>query len=755
MDTVSPTTDFFKHIIVKARKENLDVEHIFKKWSLKVFEYGKDVTEQAKDAQYDLTQTKVVGEDKWGVEKSTQLLRMATEQLTKGNLNQIQNLIEVSGIEIIETPEPGVLKVWGKARTKELTKENNWKAHTEFNNKVLKGEIIARKKEGDTTPKMSYGEVEGDTTPRTTTDIPTTDIPTTVTTTKDTTKETISGNPYKDIEDTSRGTISTICGTGICADDKKSYFDDKNGEISEIFEVVRECDGGQSGEIFEIFEVVREFGPKNPAEFRSAQIDEIFKDAENIGQKDGEISKKFEVVREFPSRLTIPKGGLSEVVRKLTEESEDGCPLDYVDGGKMVYFNAGQGGKFRKFDIFLDAEIILIFFSKIVSKGLYRKSVDFVPVHRSFWKSFDNRYKAHLNWLVRHDFIEIDDSYSAGNLTEEKWSKGYRIKNVTEFEEYEVKSPKLMKKMSQPIEIEVDTVTEAMKNKVSSFSLNLTCAEGWVDLHDFPNIQGDDVMTREQRVTLQRHIEKIKLKKLTDLELVKGSMHRTPIEDVGGRLMFRGRSSSLMTSMPSSLRKSCVKLNGEGVDELDIRCAQPSFLATIFAHWNFSETDLRHFPWFHNFSDFNSAKDDEISTLNDVLTSSETDFYLYFTDRWKEKYGTEITRSEMKVKMYGVMFANKYQLQPDMTELFSSTFPILFNFIFELLRCRRIPLWKVLQGLESTIVLDNMVPRILSECPEVDFFTVHDSIVFPKSAKPNIEKIFYSTLDLFGIPRVK
>ena len=716
MNTVEPTTDFFKHIILKARKDNLDVEHIFEKWGLKVFEYGKDVTEQAKDAQYDLTQAKVMGDDKWSTEKSTQLLRMATEQLTKGNPNQIKNLIEVLGVEIIEITEPGNFKVWGKVKTQELTKETNWKAHTNFNNKVLMGKIIARKKEGDTTPR------------------------------------TTTGNPTKDIKDTTRGTISTICGREICANDNKSYFDDKNGEISEISEVVGKVPNSQSGEISEISEVVGKFDLKNPAEFRSAQIDEIFKDAENIGQKDGEISKKFEVVGNFFSRLSIPKGGFSEVVGKLTEEAKDGCPLDYVDGGRMVYFNSG---KERKFDIFLDSEIILIFFSKIVSKGLYRKSVDFVPIHRSFWKSFDNRYKAHLNWLVRHDYIEVDESYSAGNLTEEKWSKGYRIKNVTEFEEYEVKSPKLMRKVSQPIEVEVDTVTEAMRNKVSSFSLNLTCAEGWVDSHDFSNIQGDEVMTRDQRVTLQRHIEKIKLKKLTDLELVKGSMHRTPIEDVGGRLMFRGRLTSLMTSMPSSLRKSCVKLNGESVDELDIRCAQPSFLATIFAHWNFSEADLRHFPWFHKFSDFNAAKEDEISALNGILTSPETDFYLYFTDRWKEKYGTEITRSEMKTKMYGVMFANKYQLQPDMTELFSSTFPILFNFIFELLRCRRIPLWKVLQGLESTIVLDNMVPRILSECPEVDFFTVHDSIVFPKSAKSDIETIFYSTLDSFGIPRVK
>lgn len=439
--------------------------------------------------------------------------------------------------------------------------------------------------------------------------------------------------------------------------------------------------------------------------------------------------------------IYVPKGTIPAIWAELSRQYQSGCPLDYIDSdGTVNHFESRP--KDGKFHLKRAYEMLLIFLSRIFEYGLdYKSKNGWYEISAYYWENLDKRYPHYLKWLESHGYLIVDHSWSDGRIKSERYSKSYRWPDsVTEVEPYSVSDTFVIRKLGGSERKQYVTPpefrksVEKLRNKIGSFQIDIPKA---IDL----------ISSQEYETEAIKAVEVEKVKRLGDLGLIKESIRR----------VRPGRLYSRLTSIPRIIRKSnCISLNGEPIMELDIRCAQPSMLYANLSAWNPSEDDLKYFPS-PTLVSLVQAKDAECKKLHfllvtekvgDIAKNKDTkDFYNYFRHVYWKKTGNELTREETKAKVYGLFFASKiYQLDKDLKDIVLKEFPIMFHFIFSKLKSEGIDLWALLQGYESSIILDHICERIMLEIPDMDFFTVHDSICFPKSYRAKVEIIWKEEL---------
>ena len=92
-------------------------------------------------------------------------------------------------------------------------------------------------------------------------------------------------------------------------------------------------------------------------------------------------------------------------------------------------------------------------------------------------------------------------------------------------------------------------------------------------------------------------------------------------------------------------------------------------------------------------------------------------------DGSKEKKRGEIKKSVFR----DVFFGNIKQRGP-VSEVFGKLWPGIFNALCKLKqKCGYKTIAQILQRMESTIMIDGVCGRIVSEHPEVEFLTIHDA----------------------------
>lgn len=315
---------------------------------------------------------------------------------------------------------------------------------------------------------------------------------------------------------------------------------------------------------------------------------------------------------------------------------------------------------------------------------------------------YGEHYNYYIGYLCENGFMSLVSKYYVG-----KKSNTYKIdsKSVYDVIRWKNSDKFLLKKSKNRQEI---SITETNKSIISS------------------NV----------RVKLVESLKKIKIdyngasKYLNDLKennLIDDSKYYKnliSIENINDQNIYFnfddfGRFHTNFTILKKEIRNEFLTIDNEIIAEVDIKNSQPLFFAALL------KDELQHIN-----GDTKKYFDLVKSGLlyDDIIANSELN-----------------ERAEAKELIYKVLFgpvlrkSNKKEIS-----IFKKLYPSVYEYICEYkeLRENYRELSHDLQRLESEFIFNKVVKEIFETYPDITLFTIHDSIIFPKSYQERIEIIF-------------
>lgn len=180
-----------------------------------------------------------------------------------------------------------------------------------------------------------------------------------------------------------------------------------------------------------------------------------------------------------------------------------------------------------------------------------------------------------------------------------------------------------------------------------------------------------------------------------------------------------GRFHTNFTTLKKNIRTEFLTIDNQELMELDIKNSQPVFLLSILKDYNFHLLHPKEYEKYYN-------------SVRDGL----------FYDELSKYY--KVDRKKTKKLVYTVLFG-KNSLKMFYNRIFKKVYPEVFNFIVDYKKKFKSynELAHELQRKESCLVYDNICYFILKNNPNLDLFTVHDSLIFPKKYEKEVSKIFF------------
>ena len=179
-----------------------------------------------------------------------------------------------------------------------------------------------------------------------------------------------------------------------------------------------------------------------------------------------------------------------------------------------------------------------------------------------------------------------------------------------------------------------------------------------------------------------------------------------------------GRFHTNFTILKKEIRNEFLTINNEMIAEVDIKNSQPLFFAVILKkqliHIN---NDTKKY--------FELVKNGLL--YDDIIHNSSI-----------------IKKNEAKEIVYKVLFGNNLRDNKKVNKIFKNLYPSVYEYILEFKESRATykELSHELQKMESEFIFNQVIKEIYATYPEIILFTVHDSIIFPKSYQDRIEIIF-------------
>jgi hypothetical protein len=207
-----------------------------------------------------------------------------------------------------------------------------------------------------------------------------------------------------------------------------------------------------------------------------------------------------------------------------------------------------------------------------------------------------------------------------------------------------------------------------------------------------------------------------------------------------------GRFHSNLTNLKKEFR-NYITYNGQKLVNVDIKNSQPLF-STLLFNKNFYNPkglfNIFHIP-FHSIILSNNIHSFSSTTIMIVKVlekygNQDIEKYLeivnsgsFYKKISKLMYPNEaFNKEKVKPIIFTVLFSsNRYMGQPKAKakRRFKEVLPYTYE-IFRLLKlCDHTALSRILQRIESIIMIQNVVPRIAQERPDLPIFTIHDSVV--------------------------
>ena len=184
-----------------------------------------------------------------------------------------------------------------------------------------------------------------------------------------------------------------------------------------------------------------------------------------------------------------------------------------------------------------------------------------------------------------------------------------------------------------------------------------------------------------------------------------------------------GRMHTNYTILRAFIRKNCLLIDGERTSEIDISNSQPLFLTKLINDSNSNWIDKKEFSLFKELT----MNGKYYEYVKNILNIEE--------------------RGDVKEMTYKVLFGrNGANSKAD--KLFKSIFPTIHRFIQ--LYKKENGDYKVLayklQKMESNLIFNKIIRKIMFTNPDIKVITVHDSIIIPKKYKDEVNAIFQTEI---------
>jgi hypothetical protein len=379
----------------------------------------------------------------------------------------------------------------------------------------------------------------------------------------------------------------------------------------------------------------------------------------------------------------------------------------FKDTEKMYQFIPNQfkyltkTKKIQYLGLNLKTDVLINICNEILIKYLCTENLSFNLWSILLKQKYGKHYNYYFKYLVEKEFIFLVSNYYVG-----KKARTYKL-NVNMLKDIKrcyVTDKVLLKKYSteflnqsflyfnkSPIDVKI---RELLVNDLSSISIDYDNALKYIENN-------------------MKHNQTKYFKNLNSINSIKT-----------GHLYFKfdqyGRMHTNFTNLKKEIRDNFLKIDNEEIHEIDMRNSQPFFFTKL----------LKEEIGEDNF-------DENCNRFVDLVENG----LIY--DEVMEKVDFIKTRNEAKILMYKVLFGTNNLKNKDNQE-FKKIFPSIFEYLVELksMDDSYKELSHNLQKLESDFIYGKIVTTIKEKYPQIKLFTVHDSVIFPKKYKNEVELIF-------------
>lgn len=237
------------------------------------------------------------------------------------------------------------------------------------------------------------------------------------------------------------------------------------------------------------------------------------------------------------------------------------------------------------------------------------------------------------------------------------------------------------------------------------------------------------------RVKLIKSIEKIDIdykgaidyiKKMKDSDHIDESKYQRnmiSIENINDKNIYfnfddYGRFHTNFTILKKEIRNDFLTINNEMIAEVDINNSQPLFFAVILK---------KELPYING----------DTRKYFDLVKKG-----LLYEDIIQNSCLTK--RSEAKELIYKVLFGNNLKANKKVNKIFQNLYPSVYEYILEFKEQKKNykELSHQLQKMESEFIFNTVLREVFETYPDIILFTVHDSIIFPRSYEERVKTIF-------------
>lgn len=398
--------------------------------------------------------------------------------------------------------------------------------------------------------------------------------------------------------------------------------------------------------------------------------------------------------------------------------------------------------------------IHLIQYIPVYNKDISKRN--FVPINSTLLKEKIYNYRNYIEYLQDElKLIECDEQYII-----DKKSKGYKLSNKYNslVSKYKVSDFTLVKALKR------DKVT------IRSFEKSLDYLNKWF-------FNGLEIDLDFVKSFLDRELEMSSMNK--DKSIRRYNTSYLSIEKIHKKDFFIKRDDNVqrfhsnLTNMRSILRNG-LSYKGDMLVSIDVKNCQP-YLSTLLLKKSFWLNE-RYLPMCSNGEPISIIKDNSKQNiykynlcnyimLGEVLKTLEnSDFkkyidlvvsgnlYEYMQD--KINYcspGRSMTRKEVKKVIFQVLFTdNRFiaEKRASSKRLFKVLFPEVYEVFKIIKRKDKKILPRLLQLIESNLIIDIISYRIAKEYPEAPLYTIHDSIVTTQQYQDKVRIIMEEELEL-------
>jgi hypothetical protein len=390
----------------------------------------------------------------------------------------------------------------------------------------------------------------------------------------------------------------------------------------------------------------------------------------------------------------------------------------------------------------------------------------FVPIYSKILQRSIRNYNEYIDYLLRVKVLETDNWYIPGRK-----SRGYR---------YTEKYNTFFKAVSV-----ANATLNRHAKRDSQFSANMKKKHMHIAKWYNPALQIDRELAMDFIHT--DYERKLADPSLRDFD-VKNDKYKDPfsqftssyinverIADADFMLkvdtnVFRFHSN--LSNIRSELRH-CLTYGGENLVSIDIKNSQP-YLSTILlnkAYWYndigiagntiISIKDIDNNPINQVYKTTNSINSfimlvntavmqagNDLQRFIDLVTQGT--FYEYLSAMLEAELGTAYaTRKQVKVAVFQVLFTdNRYLGQPDAApkRVFKDLFPSVYEIFSLIKKTDKTLLPRLLQRIESQLILQVATKRIAKERPRLPIYTIHDSIATTQGNEDYVKKILEDEL---------